>query len=215
MTTTSETSSITMQTVMCTLSRNWWAFVLRGVLALVIAVLAFIMPAESLLALTLVFGAFSFADGLFGMVAAIRNIRKGERWGWLLFSGILGCATGVVVVVSPFVATLVLATFLWVSIAFWSVFSGVMEVVSAIRLRKEIKGEIWLILSGLISVALGVVVTWMLLTRPLETFLALGWLLGFYPTFFGTMMILLGLRLRRENQTDRAKARDADQPAGT
>jgi uncharacterized membrane protein HdeD (DUF308 family) len=215
MTTTSETSSITMQTVMCTLSRNWWAFVLRGVLALVIAVLAFIMPAESLLALTLVFGAFSFADGLFGMVAAIRNIRKGERWGWLLFSGILGCATGVVVVVSPFVATLVLATFLWVSIAFWSVFSGVMEVVSAIRLRKEIKGEIWLILSGLISVALGVVVTWMLLTRPLETFLALGWLLGFYATFFGTMMILLGLRLRRENQTDRAKARDADQPAGT
>ncbi|MAU53224.1 MAG: hypothetical protein CMN17_12835 [Roseovarius sp.] len=204
-----------MQTVMCTLSRNWWAFVLRGVLALVIAVLAFIMPAESLLALTLVFGAFSFADGLFGMVAAIRNIRKGERWGWLLFSGILGCATGVVVVVSPFVATLVLATFLWVSIAFWSVFSGVMEVVSAIRLRKEIKGEIWLILSGLISVALGVVVTWMLLTRPLETFLALGWLLGFYATFFGTMMILLGLRLRRENQTDRAKARDADQPAGT
>ncbi|MBC2861920.1 MAG: HdeD family acid-resistance protein [Roseitalea sp.] len=215
MTTTSETSSITMQTVMCTLSRNWWAFVLRGVLALVIAVLAFIMPAESLLALTLVFGAFSFADGLFGMVAAIRNIRKGERWGWLLFSGILGCATGVVVVVSPFVATLVLAIFLWVSIAFWSVFSGVMEVVSAIRLRKEIKGEIWLILSGLISVALGVVVTWMLLTRPLETFLALGWLLGFYATFFGTMMILLGLRLRRENQTDRAKARDADQPAGT
>ena len=215
MTTTSETSSITMQTVMCTLSRNWWAFVLRGVLALVIAVLAFIMPAESLLALTLVFGAFSFADGLFGMVAAIRNIRKGERWGWLLFSGILGCATGVVVVVSPFVATLVLATFPWVSIAFWSVFSGVMEVVSAIRLRKEIKGEIWLILSGLISVALGVVVTWMLLTRPLETFLALGWLLGFYATFFGTMMILLGLRLRRENQTDRAKARDADQPAGT
>eukprot|EP00873_Tetraselmis_striata_P003550 jgi/Tetstr1/423814/TSEL_014440.t1 len=204
-----------MQTVMCTLSRNWWAFVLRGVLALVIAVLAFIMPAESLLALTLVFGAFSFADGLFGMVAAIRNIRKGERWGWLLFSGILGCATGVVVVVSPFVATLVLAIFLWVSIAFWSVFSGVMEVVSAIRLRKEIKGEIWLILSGLISVALGVVVTWMLLTRPLETFLALGWLLGFYATFFGTMMILLGLRLRRENQTDRAKARDADQPAGT
>ncbi len=215
MTTTSEASSSTMQTVMCTLSRNWWAFVLRGVLALVIAVLAFIMPAESLLALTLVFGAFSFADGLFGMVAAIRNIRKGERWGWLLFSGILGCATGVVVVVSPFVATLVLATFLWVSIAFWSVFSGVMEVVSAIRLRKEIKGEIWLILSGLISVALGVVVTWMLLTRPLETFLALGWLLGFYATFFGTMMILLGLRLRRENQTDRAKARDADQPAGT
>jgi uncharacterized membrane protein HdeD (DUF308 family) len=215
MNTNSENPSDAMQDVLCTLSRNWWAFVLRGVLALVIAVLAFVMPAESLLALTLVFGAFAFADGVFGLVAAIRNVRKGERWGWLLFSGILGIATGVVVVVSPFVATLVLATFLWASIAFWSVFSGVLEIVAAIRLRKEIKGEVWLVLSGLISVALGVVVTWMLLTRPLESFLALGWLLGFYATLFGITMILLGLRLRRALRETSDKGTGAGQPART
>ena len=204
-----------MQDMLCSLSRNWWAFVLRGVLALIIAVLAFVMPAESLLALTLVFGAFAFADGVFGLVAAIRNIRKGERWGWLMFSGLLGIATGVVVVVSPFVATLVLATFLWASIAFWSVFSGVLEIVAAIRLRKEIKGEIWLILSGLLSVTLGVFVTWMLLTRPLESFLALGWLLGFYAAFFGAMMLMLGLRLRRANHTEHDKGPEANQAVGT
>ena len=204
-----------MQDMLCSLSRNWWAFVLRGVLALIIAVLAFVMPAESLLALTLVFGAFAFADGVFGLVAAIRNIRKGERWGWLMFSGLLGIATGVVVVVSPFVATLVLATFLWASIAFWSVFSGVLEIVAAIRLRKEIKGEIWLILSGLLSVTLGVLVTWMLLTRPLESFLALGWLLGFYAAFFGAMMLMLGLRLRRANHTEHDKGPEANQAVGT
>ena len=215
MTTASENPTDKMQDMLCSLSRNWWAFVLRGVLALIIAVLAFVMPAEALLALTLVFGAFAFADGVFGLVAAIRNIRKGERWGWLMFSGILGIATGVVVVVSPFVATLVLATFLWASIAFWSVFSGVLEIVAAIRLRKEIKGEIWLILSGLLSVTLGVFVTWMLLTRPLESFLALGWLLGFYAAFFGAMMLLLGLRLSRANHTEHDKAPDANQAAGT
>ena len=215
MNTNSENPSDAMQDVLCTLSRNWWAFVLRGVLALVIAVLAFVMPAESLLALTLVFGAFAFADGVFGLVAAIRNVRKGERWGWLLFSGILGIATGVVVVVSPFVATLVLATFLWASIAFWSVFSGVLEIVAAIRLRKEIKGEVWLVLSGLISVALGVVVTWMLLTRPLESFLALGWLLGFYAALFGITMILLGLRLRRALRETSDKGTGAGQPDRT
>ena len=215
MTTASENPTDKMQDMLCSLSRNWWAFVLRGVLALIIAVLAFVMPAESLLALTLVFGAFAFADGVFGLVAAIRNIRKGERWGWLMFSGILGIATGVVVVVSPFVATLVLATFLWASIAFWSVFSGVLEIVAAIRLRKEIKGEIWLILSGLLSVTLGVFVTWMLLTRPLESFLALGWLLGFYAAFFGAMMLMLGLRLRRANHTEHDKGPEANQAVGT
>ena len=215
MTTASENPTDKMQDMLCSLSRNWWAFVLRGVLALIIAVLAFVMPAESLLALTLVFGAFAFADGVFGLVAAIRNIRKGERWGWLMFSGLLGIATGVVVVVSPFVATLVLATFLWASIAFWSVFSGVLEIAAAIRLRKEIKGEVWLILSGLISVVLGIIVTWMLLTRPLESFLALGWLLGFYAALFGAMMILLGLRLQRANQAGHDKTPGVNLAAGT
>jgi uncharacterized membrane protein HdeD (DUF308 family) len=204
-----------MRALTCSLSGNWWAFVLRGVAALIIAVLAFMMPAESLLALTLVFGAFAFADGVFGLVAAIRNIRKGDKWGWLMFSGILGIATGVIVVVSPFAATLVLAIFLWTSIAVWSIFSGILEIMAAIRLRKEIKGEIWLVLSGLLSVVLGIIVTWMLLTRPLESFLALGWLLGFYAAFFGAMMLLLGLRLRRANHAEHDKAPDANQAAGT
>ena len=209
MTTTSANQSDTMQDMLCSLSGNWWLFVLRGVLALVIAVLAFLMPAESLLALTLVFGAFAFVDGVVGLVAAVRNIRAGDRWGWLMFSGILGIATGVVVVFSPFAATLVLATFLWASIAFWSVFSGALEIAAAIRLRKEIEGEIWLILSGLVSVVLGVVVTWMLLTRPVESFLALGWLIGFYAAVFGVMMILLGLRLRKADRSDGAAFDDA------
>jgi uncharacterized membrane protein HdeD (DUF308 family) len=180
-----------------TLSRNWWTFVVRGVLALILGVLAFVMPTQSLLAYTLVFGAFSFVDGVFGLIAAVRRISKGERWGWLMFNGLLGIATGIVVVVSPLVTTLVLAIFMWASIAFWSAFTGVGQIMAAIRLRKEIKGEFWLLLSGLISVAFSVVVLWMLMTRPIESLVALGWLLGFLATYFGVLMILLGLRLRK------------------
>jgi uncharacterized membrane protein HdeD (DUF308 family) len=181
----------------CSLSKNWWAFVLRGVLALVISVLAWFMPAEAVLTLTLVFGAFAFADGVFGLIAAVRQMREGERWGWLAFSGILGILTGIVVIVSPFVATLVLAVFLWASIAFWSVFSGLLEIVTAIRLRKEIEGEVWLGLSGIVSVLLGVLIVWFLATSPVETLLALGWLLAIYAAIFGVTIILLGLKLRK------------------
>ena len=189
--------------VFCSLSKNWWAFVLRGVLALVIAVLAWFMPAEAILALTLVFGAFAFADGIFGLVAAVRQVREGERWGWLAFSGVLGILTGIVVLVSPFVATL--AVFLWASIAFWSVFSGVLEIVTAIRLRKEIEGEVWLGLSGTVSVLLGALVVWFLATNPAESLLALGWLLATYAAIFGVTMILLGLKLRKmDGGTDHA-----------
>jgi uncharacterized membrane protein HdeD (DUF308 family) len=180
-----------------TLSGNWWTFVVRGVLALILGVLAFVMPTQSLLVYTLVFGAFSFVDGVFGLIAAVRRISKGERWGWLMINGLLGIAIGIVVVVSPLVTTLVLAIFMWASIAFWSAFTGVGQVMAAIRLRKEIKGEFWLLLSGLISVAFSVVVLWMLMTRPIESLVALSWLLGYLATFLGVLMILLGMRLRK------------------
>ncbi|KNG95038.1 HdeD family acid-resistance protein [Pseudaestuariivita atlantica] len=183
--------------IACTLSRNWWAFVLRGVVALIIAVLAFLMPAGAVLTLTILFGAFAFADGVFGLISAVRNIRQGERWGWLAASGVLGVLTGIIVIVAPMVATLVLAAFLWASIAFWSVVSGMFEIATAIRLRKEIEGEVWLGLSGVLSVLFGVAVVWLLMLRPAESLLALGWLLGLYAAIFGIVMLVLGLKLRR------------------
>ena len=174
MTTTNANPQNPVEEFLCSLSENWWAFVLRGVLALVIAVLAWLMPAEAILALTLVFGAFAFADGVFGLVAAVRHMRREERWGWLAFSGVLGILTGLVVLITPFVATFVLAVFLWASIAFWSIFSGVSEIVTAIRLRKEIEGEVWLALGGIVSVLLGLFVVWFLFVYPAQSLLALG-----------------------------------------
>lgn len=181
----------------CSLTTNWWAFVLRGVLALIVAVLAALMPASALIALAIIFGAFSFVDGIFAAIAAVRNIRAGEKWGWLAFNGIVGILTGVVVVLAPFVATFVLALFLWWMIAFWSLASGSLQLITAVRLRKEIKGEVWLVLGGLLSIALGLFIVWMQLTMPLETFLALGWVFAFYAAFFGAAMLMLGFRLRR------------------
>lgn len=71
-----------------------------------------------------------------------------------------------------------LATFLWAYRILVRVL-GCPEIAAAIRLRKEIEGEIWRSeRSGLVSVVLGVVVTWMLLTRR-SGFLALGWLIGY------------------------------------
>ncbi|CUI01777.1 HdeD family acid-resistance protein [Leisingera aquaemixtae] len=186
----------------CSLSKNWKAFLWRGIVACVLAVLTWLMPAEAVLALTIVFGAFSFADGVFGLWSGYKNMQQSESWGWLIFSGVLGIATGLIVLVTPFVATVVLAVFLWAMIAFWSIATGLMEIVAAIRLRKEIKGEWLLILSGVISVVLGCAVTWFLFTTPAGSVLALGWLLGVYAAIFGVTMILLALKLRKLDVSD-------------
>ena len=87
---------------------DWKAFLWRGIVAVILAALAWLMPAEAVLTLTIVFGAYSFADGVLGLWSGYKNMRQGESWGWLIFSGLLGIATGLIVLVSPFVATLVL-----------------------------------------------------------------------------------------------------------
>ena len=62
------------------ISSNWWAFIIKGFLALIFSVLAFIMPVTAILALAIAFGAFALADGIFGIIASVRKIRKGKRW---------------------------------------------------------------------------------------------------------------------------------------
>ena len=185
---------------LCSLTENWWIFALRGVLALIFAALAFWMPQSALLAMTLVFGAFSLVNGAFNLVAAVRHIQKKERWGWLLFSGIVGILAGVVVLVAPWVATMVMASFLWASVGFWAIFTGVLEISAAVRLRQEIKGEIWLAFSGLLSIVLGAIVLWIFFSRPVESFLAAGWLLGFYAAVYGVTLLFLSWRLRKTRQ---------------
>lgn len=182
------------------LSRNWWTFVLRGALALLFAVLAFVAPGGALYAATIAFGAFAFADGVLELVAAVRRMRRGERWGWLLFGGVMAILTALVVLIAPLLATFVLATFLAASIAFWSVATGIGQIVAAVRLRREIKGEVWLGLSGLISVLLGLAIGFVLFTAPLQSALATGWLLGVFAATYGVFLIMLGLRLRRSQR---------------
>ena len=185
---------------LCSLTENWWIIALRGVLALIFAALAFWMPQSALLAMTLVFGAFSLVNGAFNLFAAVRHIQKKEHWGWLLFSGIVGILTGVVVLVAPWVATMVMASFLWASVGFWAIFTGVLEISAAVRLRQEIKGEIWLALSGLLSIILGAIVLWIFFSRPVESFLAAGWLLSFYAAVYGVTLLFLSWRLRKTRQ---------------
>ncbi len=182
------------------ISSNWWAFIIKGFLALIFSVLAFIMPVTAILALAIVFGALALADGIFGIIASVRKIRKGNRWGWLIFSAIISILAGIAVIVSPLIATVVIASFLWASISFWSIFVGISEIITALRLRKEIKGELWMIFSGLFSVILGAIILWMFITQPEDVLLASGWLLGINAFLSAMTYFFLGFKLKKHQK---------------
>jgi uncharacterized membrane protein HdeD (DUF308 family) len=171
------------------LSRNWWAVALRGVLAILYGVLALLWPRLTIEILVLFFGAYMLVDGVFAVIAAFTNRTGHDSWWVLLLEGLVGIAAGLVTFLSPGLTTIVLLFI----ISFWAIVTGVLEIIAAIRLRKEIHNEWLLAFSGVVSLALGV----LLLIFPAAGALTIAWIIGLYAIFFGAMLLGLGFRLRR------------------
>lgn len=170
------------------LSRNWWVMVLRGIVAILFAITAFVWPGLTLVTLVLFFGAYALVDGLFSIYTGFTHIGDSRRWWILALEGLAGVAVGVLTFIWPTAAAVTLIYF----IAAWAVVTGVLEIASAIRLRKEITNEWWLALSGVASIGLGV----LLMLQPAVGGVALVWTLAGYAFFFGILLILLGIRLK-------------------
>ena len=170
------------------LAKNWWILLLRGLAAIIFGVLAFAWPGMTLLTLITFYGAYSLVDGVLAIVAAITGGAPAPRW-WLAVVGLLGIATGLIVFVMPGLTALVLLYF----IAGWAIATGVFQIVGAIRLRKEIDDEWYLILGGAVSVLFGIGV----MMAPGAGALALLWVIGAYAVVMGVILVALAFRLKK------------------
>ena len=173
------------------LGRNWSWVVLRGVAAVLFGILAFAWPGITLAALVIVWGAYALADGVLALVAAYRVRDQGKPFWSLVIVGLLGIAAGIVTFIWPGMTALLLLMF----IAAWAVVMGTFQIVAAIRLRKEIQNEWLLGLSGVLSVLFGII----MFVQPGAGALAVIWVIAAYAIVFGTLLIWLGLRLKRRS----------------
>jgi len=171
-----------------TLARNWWVLLLRGIVAILFGIVTLARPRISLASLVLLFGAFCLADGLMAAWTAFSN-RKQKENGWLLLiSGLLGIGIGLLTIFQPAVTALALLFY----IAIWAIATGVVQILTAIRLREEIQDEWMLILAGLASVALG----GLLMARPGPGALAVLWLVASYAILLGLLLVVLAFEVR-------------------
>jgi len=172
------------------LSRYWWTLAVRGALAVVFGLVALIWPDITLRILVLLFGFYALVDGLLALAAVLVGGRlvSGRR-GWLIFQGIAGIAAGVFTFLWPGITALVLLYL----IAVWAIVTGLLEVAVAIVLRRELRGEWLLALSGIVSVAFGI----FLAVRPGEGAIAVVWVIALYAIMFGVALLVLGARLRQ------------------
>ncbi|PWC78734.1 hypothetical protein TSH64_32025 [Azospirillum sp. TSH64] len=169
------------------LARNWWALALRGAAAILLGVLALLMPGVTVATLALTFSAYLLLDGVFAILAGLRASRHHERSLPFILEGAVSLIAGIVAALWP-AASLFALVFL---IAAWSVVTGLAEVMSAWRMERTHGKWAWGV-AGALSILFGLSM-WIL---PALGLLALAWGVAAYLIAFGLLALVTAVRLR-------------------
>jgi uncharacterized membrane protein HdeD (DUF308 family) len=173
------------------LARNWGWIALRGATAILFGILALAWPGSALAAIVILFGAYAFVDGVFALVALFRGVGREGRFWTLVLEAVVGIGIGILTIAQPALTALALLYY----VGAWSILTGILEIVAAIRLREEITGEWWLALAGVASLAFGI----LLFIAPGPAALAIAIWIGVYAIIFGVVLLMLAFRLRRHH----------------
>lgn len=168
--------------------RSWWVLALRGAAGIVFGILALAWPAITLLTLVLLFAAWALVGGVASVAGALRHRHDDEDWWLPLLLGLVSIGAGALAAFNPGPTALVLVLLMGAN----ALVAGVLDIVAAVRLRRSIRHEWLLALSGLVSVLFGAIV----FLYPDAGALALVGLVSAYALLSGALLLVLGLRLR-------------------
>ena len=167
---------------------SWSLLALRGAFALLFGVTVVLWPTMSLPALVLAFGIYVLLDGIAAVAMGTRQGEREHAWLWLL-EGFAGVGLGL----AALAWTRTAVELLVVAIGLWAIATGATEIAVARRLRREVPGEVLLLVAGIASVLLGIVVFFM----PSTSAFGLVLLFGTYGLVFGASLLGQAFRLRR------------------
>ncbi len=177
-----------MSSVIAGLSRSWWVLVLYGVIGVLFGLAAIAWPGTTAVALAWAFGVMALAEGIISVLALFKKDVEISK-GWLVLYALASIMFGIVAVLNPVVTAGVLLLFL----AAWLLVAGIYRIVVAIRVRKLIRGE-WLIaLSGVLAIALAV----LFFMYPAAGLVTVALWIGIGALIYGVLQIIAGFRLRK------------------
>jgi uncharacterized membrane protein HdeD (DUF308 family) len=169
------------------LAKNWWAVAIRGIVGILFGLIALFLPGATMLSLVLIFAAYVIVDGVFGIIAAVRAAGEHERWGLLVFEGVVDIAAGVIAIIWPNITVVLFV----VLVAIWALLTGGLMLWAAFSLDIE-SGRGWLVFGGIVSLVYGV----LLIGAPMIGALVLTWWLGAYALVFGIALLITAFKLK-------------------
>ncbi|QNP50490.1 HdeD family acid-resistance protein [Diaphorobacter aerolatus] len=171
-----------------TVGRSWWVVLLFGIFSVLFGIMGVINPLAAGAGLTWAIGLLALAEGITGLIGAFGK-NAGVNRGWMILYAVISIIFGVLALMNP----LSMATSIAAVMGIWFVVSGVMRIIWAIRVRKEIDNEWMLILSGLLGIILGV----MLVMAPLAgVFVGAIWI-AVGALFYGALQIWAAFKMRK------------------
>lgn len=167
----------------------WWIVVVRGLLAVVLGIVALVWPGPTARVIIVLFGVWALVDGIIALVSIITG--GGRSWGWLLLEGVLGIAAGIIAFRAPVTVALALVLL----IAFWSIMIGVLEISGSLQVRQVPgSGWGWLLASGVVSIVFGI----LLFVWPDLGFATLIILIGIYALALGVVWLITAFMIRKD-----------------
>ena len=166
-----------------------WQLTIRGLALILFGIMALIWPNLTVSVLAILFGVYALVDGVVSVVGAILNRKTSPNWTLLLIVGLISIIAGIFAISNPGVTSLAL---LYI-IAVWALLIGLVSILTAVRLRREIEGEWVMIAAGVLSIVFGIA----LIVAPDAGAAALAWLIGAYAIILGILDMLLAARARR------------------
>lgn len=170
------------------LAKHWWAILVRGVVAILFALLAFFATGFTMDLLLLFLGVYLILDGLFSVVGSAMAAPDHSNWWMLMLEGLVSLVAGLAIWLYPGISLVIM---LYI-VAVWAIVTGIFEFLASMTASWAASGKVFLGVTGVLSIILGV----MVLIYPEFTVSAIIWLMGIYALVIGVSMIFLGLKLR-------------------
>jgi uncharacterized membrane protein HdeD (DUF308 family) len=170
------------------MAKCWWIFTLRGILAISFGLVAFLFwPLLALDLFVWFFGLFALSEGALSIIAVL--IKHDQKYWWVIFlEGITGVLLGFIIFFFSGLTEEALLLF----IAVWALITGIFEIIAAVRLRKEMKGDLSPGLLGVISILFGLG----LMVHRFGRGPSVYWLFGPFTSIFGILLIIISFRVR-------------------
>src|SRR5438270_1779434 len=129
---------------------HWKAFLIEGILLVILGLAAMIVPPLASLAVTIFLGWMFLISGVAGLVLTFWARRMPGFW-WSLISAVLAIGAGVILLAQPVQGTLTLT----IVVGVYFLAEGVATIMYALEHRRELSGRwSWLLIAGVVDIVI-------------------------------------------------------------